>query len=96
MSNGDWISTGATCKHHLQVAYYGSAIVAQNATTERRCFALRYAKATLAERIAFERHENFDAQRREQLAAVKQSDIVELDKIAESSKSLSKRGENEK
>lgn len=91
MSNGDWISTGATCKHRLQVAYYGGAVVAQNATTGQRHFALRYAKATRAERVAFERYENFDAQRRELLAAGEHSDIVELERIAETSKGLQKR-----
>ena len=51
--------------------------------------------AVQAERIAFERYESFDAQRKKQLAAGEQSDIVELEKIAESSKGLSKRGKNE-
>jgi len=92
MSNGDWISTGAICKHHLQVADYGSAAVAQNATTGQRCFALRYAKATQAERIAFECYENFDAQRREQLAASEQSDIVELERTSASTQFPKKRG----
>lgn len=52
--------------------------------------------AAQAEKIAFERYETFDAHRREQMAAGELSDIVELEKIAESSKSLSKRGKNEK
>lgn len=52
--------------------------------------------AAQAERLAFERYDNFDAKRREQLAAGEQSDIAELEKIAESSKALSKRGKNEK
>ena len=38
--------------------------------------------ANQAERIAHERYEAFDAQRKEQLAAGEQSDIVELEKIA--------------
>ncbi len=46
--------------------------------------------ATQAEKIAFERYEAFDAKRREQIAAGEQSDIVELEKIAESSKGLQK------
>ncbi len=44
--------------------------------------------AAKAEKIAFARYETFDAQRKEQLAAGEQSDIVELEKIAESSKRL--------
>jgi hypothetical protein len=42
--------------------------------------------AAQAEKIAFGRYEAFDAQRREQLAAGEQSDIVELEKIAEGAK----------
>lgn len=44
--------------------------------------------AAQAEKIAFERYEAFDAQRREQIAAGEQSDIVELEKIAETAKQL--------
>lgn len=40
--------------------------------------------AAQAEKIAFERYEAFDAQRREQLSAGETSDIVELEKIADS------------
>ena len=47
--------------------------------------------AAQAERIAFERYEHFDAQRRQQLAAAEQSDIVELEKIAETSKALKRK-----
>ncbi len=47
--------------------------------------------AAQAEKIAFERYEAFDAKRREQIAAGEQSDIVELEKIAEDSKGLRKR-----
>jgi hypothetical protein len=42
--------------------------------------------AAQAEKIAFERYEAFDSQRREQLAAGEPSDIVELEKIAEGAK----------
>jgi hypothetical protein len=52
--------------------------------------------AVQAEKIAFKRYESFDAQRKKQLAAGEQSDIVELEKIAEQSKILSKRGKNGK
>jgi len=47
--------------------------------------------AAKAEKIAFERYEAFDTQRKEQLSAGEQSDIVELEKIAESTKLLKKR-----
>ena len=47
--------------------------------------------AAKAEKIAFERYETFDARRKEQLAAGEQSDIVELEKIAESTKLIKKR-----
>lgn len=49
--------------------------------------------ATQAERIAHERYEAFDMQRKDQLSAGEQSDIVELEKIAETSKSIKKRSE---
>jgi hypothetical protein len=52
--------------------------------------------AAQAERVAFERYENFDAQRREQLAAGEPSDIVELEKIAALPSSLKKRRGNAK
>lgn len=42
--------------------------------------------ATQAERVAHKRYEAFDAQRKEQLVAGEQSDIVELEKIASQSK----------
>ncbi len=42
--------------------------------------------ATQAERLAHERYEAFDMQRKEQLAAGEQSDIVELERIADTSK----------
>jgi hypothetical protein len=47
--------------------------------------------ATRAERVVHQRYEAFDAQRKEQLEADEQSDIVELERIAESSKSIKKR-----
>lgn len=50
--------------------------------------------ATQAERVAHERYEAFDVRRKEQLAAGEQSDIVELEKIAERSTQLKKRGSN--
>ena len=47
--------------------------------------------AAQAEKIACERYEAFDAQRREQIAAGGESDIVELEKIAETSKALKRK-----
>jgi len=44
--------------------------------------------ATQAERIAHERYEAFDTKRKEQLAAGEQSDLVELEKIADTSKKV--------
>jgi len=47
--------------------------------------------AAQAERIAFERYENFDTKRREQLAAGEPSEIAELEQIAETSKALKRK-----
>ena len=48
--------------------------------------------ATQAERVAHEHYGAFDAQRKEELAAGGQSEIVELERIAEQSTQLKKRG----
>jgi hypothetical protein len=50
--------------------------------------------ATMAEQIAFERYEEFDAKRKEaeRLLAEQTSDLTELERVAESSKGLKKRG----
>jgi hypothetical protein len=50
--------------------------------------------AAQAEKLAFQRYEAFDVQRKEQLSTGEQSDIAELEKIAESSKGLRKRENN--
>jgi hypothetical protein len=52
--------------------------------------------AAKAEKIAFERYETFDAQRKEQLVAGEQSDIVELEKIADAQRQLKGKGRNDK
>ncbi len=49
--------------------------------------------ATQAERVAHQRYEAFDTQRKEQLTSGEQSDIVELERIADTSKSIRKRGD---
>ena len=50
--------------------------------------------ATQAERVAHERYEAFDAQRKEQLASGEESDIVELQRIAESGNLLRRRAKD--
>jgi hypothetical protein len=52
--------------------------------------------AAQAEQIAFERYEAFDAKRKEaeRLLAEQTSDIVELERVAEASKALKKRGKH--
>ena len=52
--------------------------------------------AAKAEKIAFNRYETFDTQRKEQLAAGEQSDIVELEKIAYAQRQLKGKGRNDK
>lgn len=47
--------------------------------------------AAQVERIAYERYENFDARRREQLAAGEPTEISELEKIAEASMALKRK-----
>jgi hypothetical protein len=47
--------------------------------------------AAQAEKIAFARYQAFDAQRREQIAAGETSDIVELERIADTAKSVNQR-----
>jgi hypothetical protein len=50
--------------------------------------------AAKAEKLAFERYEAFDALRKEQLATGEQSDIVELEKIADQSKGRKLKGDH--
>lgn len=92
----------ATCKQFSRVGGgIWKSVVAQNATTGSDWFGdalgtgevsiLRNAgsvSAAQAERIAFERYEAFDAKRKEaeRIAAGEQSDILELERIAETTK----------
>jgi hypothetical protein len=81
MSNCERIYMTATLKRFLQVGS-NEAVVVHHASTGLPCSVRRYRNAAQAERAAFERYENFHAQRREQLAAGEQSSIVQLEKFA--------------
>jgi len=94
MSNGEGIYEWATCKYFLQVVS-ADAVVAHNATTGLMGMNSWVGSAARAWKTAFDRNESFDAQRKKQLADGEQSNIVELEKIANEINRPSERGFND-